>query len=135
MILNYAALKKLQVSHKEHSVLLVESLLNPLEKREMIAQIMYEAFSVSAIYLINWLCQPYVGVTHTGPVYGSYALSHITKGSPFAGHGLNDFLGKTFCKRGFCFISVGETEDMKEKLRYVTLNYNSEMQKATKKSY
>lgn len=57
------------------------------------------------------------GVSHTGPVYESCALSHATERPPFVGHGLNDYLGKMFCKRGFCFISVGGTEDIKGKLR------------------
>ncbi|VDL29713.1 unnamed protein product [Hymenolepis diminuta] len=74
-------------------------------------------------------------VTHTGPVSESYALSHATERSPFVGHGHNDYLGKMFCKQGFCFFSVSRTEGIKEKLCYVTLNYDSDKQKATKKSY
>ena len=138
---------ELRIAPEECALLLTEQPLNPRANREKTTQIMFETFNVP--FLHQCICPVLslyasgrttrlvidlgAGVSHVVPIFKQHAITHAIQRHDIASRDLIDFLMKILCERGYSFTTTAEREivrDMKEKLCYVALDFEQELQKS-----
>lgn len=137
-------LAELRTNPIEHPVLLTEALLNPVKNREKMVEIMFETFNIPATFVI---AQPILAVYSSGrcsamsvdvgdgicqmmPIFEGYTLPASLTRTDIAGGFLTDHCMQTLKKLGHSFTTASDREvarQIKEKLCYCSLNYESEM--------
>ncbi|KAG5221747.1 actin [Salix suchowensis] len=118
---------ELRVAPEEHPVLLTEAPLNPKANREKMTQIMFETFNAPAFYVaIQAVLSLYASGRTTGIVLDSGdGVTHTVPSM------------KNLMERGYPFTTTAEREivrDIKEKLCYVALDFEQELQTAAQSS-
>ena len=150
-IWSYIFQKKLRVTPDQHRVLVTETPLNPKVNREKLSEIMFESFSVPAMYVaIPPVLALYASGRSTGvvldvgniasyavPIYEGYALVHGIHRVGLGGRAITKKM-KGYIEidnYGSCPYGNAMRNDMKEKYGYVALNYDVEMDKYPGRMY
>ncbi|KAM4817885.1 actin-related protein T1-like [Thomomys bottae] len=137
---------ELGIKSSEHPVLMTEPSLNPRSSREKIAEIMFEKFSVPALYLLNHAVGALYasacvtglvvdigdGITSTVPVYEGYYLPHAVNRLCVAGRDITEHLTHLLVTRDCnfpCILNKAITDNLKEKTCFVPLEPEKEIRR------
>lgn len=148
---SHCYLNELRCESSERPVLLTEAPKNPKSNREEMMQIFFEQFNVPSFYVFTQAVLALYaagrttglvvdagdGVVHAVVVYESYCIKHAVAKMDIGGRDLTDYLVNILCETGRNFDSSNEFEivkDIKEKLCYTPLDFDSELKKFADKS-
>ncbi|KAJ5079489.1 actin-7-related [Anaeramoeba ignava] len=146
-ILNHILDSELKIKSEDHPFLLTEPPFNPKINREKTTQIMFETFDIPAFYVAS---QGFLsvyssgkniamnieigdGICYTFPYYNGYTLRNGITRTNIGGRNLTDYLVRILTERDYFFESTGDKEivkDIKEKLCYVSIDFDKEMEKS-----
>lgn len=130
---------ELRVAPEEQPLIMTEPATNPHHIRERTTMMMFETFGIPAYYLI---AQPVLSLLASGrttglvmenggdatyavPVYEGHVISHAVTKANYGGNDITEAIAKSLG-----YTSSAEREvarDIKEKLGYISLNYDSDM--------
>jgi actin, other eukaryote len=144
-ILEHLFENELMIAPEEHPMLFSEPVNNVRANRETLTQLLFEKYNVPGMYLsIQGVLALYASGTMTGcaldcgegqtsavPVYEGHALSHAMQKIDLAGWDITDQLMKELVLRGHSMSTESERDcvrDIKEKLGFVTQNFDSEVE-------
>lgn len=133
--------KYLRCEPEDHYFLLTEPPLNPPENRENVAEIMFESFNCSGLYIAvqavlalaaSWTSSKVQdrsltgtvidsgdGVTHVIPVAEGYVIGGAIKNIPLAGRDITLFIQSLLRDRGEADTSLQTAEKIKQQFCYV----------------
>ncbi|MEB0006868.1 actin family protein [Pseudomonas sp. RTB3] len=151
LILRHVFDNVLKVKPAEHDILLTEPPLNPRSSREKMVKILFEVFNCRACYLsIRAVLALYGSGRTTGvvlevgdsvsravPFYEGYALPPAVLRTDIGGRDLTAYLVKILSERGYSFATTAESsivQEIKEKLCYVAVDFEAEMEGAATSS-
>ena len=140
---------ELKIDPTEQPVLLTEAPLNPKKNREKMIEVFFESFRVPAFYVFTQAVLALYasgrttglvvdsgdGVTHVVVIYDGYSIKHATQRMDIAGRNLTEYLQKHITEEGVSLGGTAEKEiikGIKEKLCYVALDFNKEMEEYQK---
>lgn len=153
---------EVRVDPEEHPILLTEFHLDTKRSNERMAQILFESFNVPALYMANGaLLSLFATGRITGvvldmgdgcrvvPVHEGRVLRHaIVHSEALGGCSVSDRMLQMLHQRGYVFFSesmhpatnagirgVEYVREIKERLAYITLDYETDMQNDTSRLY
>ncbi|XP_048842096.1 uncharacterized protein LOC125714966 isoform X2 [Brienomyrus brachyistius] len=138
------AFQQLCVAPEDHPVLLTEAAMSPLENRQRMVELMFEAFCVPYTYVaMQAVLALYAagkttgvvfdsgdGVSHSVPVFEGYCLPHAVQRFTLAGADVTLHLRKLLQERGVTMNTSAELEivrEVKEQCCYVARDYEAEI--------
>ncbi|KAK1175841.1 actin-3-like [Acipenser oxyrinchus oxyrinchus] len=140
---NYVFKKELKIPSEEHAVMVSDPPLSPTTNREKFAEIMFENFSIPAMYIAyqsilslysygrttGIVVESGHGVSYAVPIHDGYHLPNCTGRVDYAGDDLNKYLIKLLKegKQTFTDSSLNIVDDIKRKCCYIPLDIKSEM--------
>jgi actin-related protein len=141
---HHAFYNQLKIAPEDHPILLSESPLNPFSHKERTLEIMFETFTVPALYCevqatlglfasgktIGLVVDSGEGITHTVPVYEGYTCVHAVNKLEIAGRDITALMRNLLDDRGYSFTTPKELDIVqiaKEKLCYVSEDYSNEV--------
>ncbi|KAF9430750.1 actin [Entomortierella beljakovae] len=145
-IWNHTLFNELKVDPSQSSILLTDNPLNTKYNREKMTQIMFENFNAKAINLSNQsvlslysaglttglVLDSGGGSTHAVPIFDSCILTHAIERNGIGGYEVSKYLMKLLEGRDYKFDTTGEgdAKKIKEKLCYVSLDFDEDLAQA-----
>ena len=139
------------MSPESHDVLLIEPPNTTRFSREKMADVMLKTFNAKGLCFCNAAALVLLStgrttgvvvtsghiLSHVVPIFEGHVIPSAIRRFPVAGRDLIDWMAKLLTKRGYSFTTTREREvvrDIKEKLAYVALDFDQEMQNALQSS-
>ncbi|MEE6483789.1 hypothetical protein FKM82_013655 [Ascaphus truei] len=145
-IWKYVYEQELRMKAIDRPLLMSEPPLNPLQNREKMAEVMFETLKAPAIYLLvqatlalyasarttGIVVDCGFGVSQAVPIYEGYYLPHAVSKIDVSGKDITEYFAKLLLECGQPFFMSADKEivnDIKEKICYVALDPNQEINK------
>ncbi|KAM9960763.1 hypothetical protein ACTFIW_009913 [Dictyostelium discoideum] len=146
-LLNYSFHQVLNISCDQYPILITDSPFNSKINRERMTQLLFETYNSKLASVTNRASLSLIGsgkesaiIAHCGfgesysvPIYQGKIITKAMSHLPLGGNDLSNYLMEFLKNRDYKFNTYNENlivNDIKEKLGYVSLNYNMDMQKA-----